>query len=211
MRERVFPKCRLCEIEQSQSESVTCSVMSDSLRPHGLCSPQGSSVHGILRERILEWVAIPFSKGFSCPRDQTQFSCIARRFFTIWTTREGNNQLSGSWNGKVSWAPMDSTEYPALAWGNCFSLGWSVNFFLPKWWRAEVSEGLEDEQLEIELVGMSKITIEWNNLGIKEITTQGLGRYSWDLYTKIVRVVLRWRRNRTGRLLSPPQIHWKKI
>ena len=38
--------------------------------------------------RILEWVAIPFSREYSWPRDQTQVSCIAERFFTIWATRE---------------------------------------------------------------------------------------------------------------------------
>ena len=47
------------------------------------CSPPGSSVHGILQARILEWVAIPFSRGSSWPRDQTQVSCIAGRFFTV--------------------------------------------------------------------------------------------------------------------------------
>ena len=52
------------------------------------CSPPGSSVHGILQARILAWVAIPFSRGSSQPRDWTQVSCIAGRFFTIWTTRE---------------------------------------------------------------------------------------------------------------------------
>ena len=51
------------------------------------CSPPGFSVHGILQARILEWVAIPFSKGSSPPRDQTQVSGIAGRFFTIWATR----------------------------------------------------------------------------------------------------------------------------
>ena len=52
------------------------------------CSPPGSSVHGILQERILEWVAISFSRGSSQLRDQTWVSCIAGRFFTIWATRE---------------------------------------------------------------------------------------------------------------------------
>ena len=58
-----------------------------------LCDPMdssspGSSVHGILQARILEWVAIPFSRGSSWPRDQTLVSCIPGRFFTIWATRE---------------------------------------------------------------------------------------------------------------------------
>ena len=52
------------------------------------CSLQGSSVCGILQARILEWVAIFFSKGSSWPRDQTQVSCIAVGFFIIWATRE---------------------------------------------------------------------------------------------------------------------------
>ena len=46
------------------------------------CSPPGSSVHGILQARILEWVAIPFSRGSLQPRDRTHVSCIAGRFFT---------------------------------------------------------------------------------------------------------------------------------
>ena len=48
-----------------------------------VCSPAGSSVHGILQARILEWVAMPFSRGSSPPRDQTLASCVAGRFFTI--------------------------------------------------------------------------------------------------------------------------------
>ena len=51
-----------------------------------VCSLPGSSVHGILQARILEWVAIPFSRGSSWPRDRTRVSRIAGRFFTIWAT-----------------------------------------------------------------------------------------------------------------------------
>ena len=47
------------------------------------CSPLGSSVHGILQWRILEWIAIPFSRKYSQSRDLTQVSCIGDRFFTI--------------------------------------------------------------------------------------------------------------------------------
>ena len=47
------------------------------------CGPPGSSVHGILQARLLEWVAILFCRGSSQPRDRTQVSCIAGRFFTI--------------------------------------------------------------------------------------------------------------------------------
>ena len=52
------------------------------------CSPPGFFVHGILRARILEWVAIPFSRGSSQLKDQTWVSNIAGRFFIIWATRE---------------------------------------------------------------------------------------------------------------------------
>ena len=45
-------------------------------------------VHGILQARILEWVAFPFSKGSSQPRDGTQVSHIIGGFFTSWATRE---------------------------------------------------------------------------------------------------------------------------
>ena len=47
------------------------------------CSLSGFSVHGIFQARILEWVAIPFSRGSSQPRDQTQVSCISGECFTI--------------------------------------------------------------------------------------------------------------------------------
>ena len=56
--------------------------MSDSLQP------MDYTVHGILQARIVEWVAFPFSRGSSQPRDQTQVSCIAGGFFTTSTTWE---------------------------------------------------------------------------------------------------------------------------
>ena len=48
----------------------------------------GSSLHGLLQARILEWVAIPFYRGSSLPRDWTRVSHIAGKFFTAWATRE---------------------------------------------------------------------------------------------------------------------------
>ena len=62
--------------------------MSNSLWPYMDCSPPGSSVHGILQARILEWVAELSSRGSSWPRDRTWLSCIAGRFFTVWASRE---------------------------------------------------------------------------------------------------------------------------
>ena len=73
-----------------------------------LCDPMdyslpGSSVHGTLQTRILEWVSIPFYRGSSWPRDWTQLSCIAGRLFTVWTTREGNATHSSILARKTPW------------------------------------------------------------------------------------------------------------
>ena len=46
-------------------------------------SPPGSSVHGILQARILEWVVVPFARGSCQPRDRTLVSCTAGRFFAV--------------------------------------------------------------------------------------------------------------------------------
>ena len=60
-----------------ETESESDSVVSDSLRPHNY------TVYGVLQARILEWVAIPFSRGYSQPRDRTLVSHTADRFFTV--------------------------------------------------------------------------------------------------------------------------------
>ena len=57
------------------------------------CNPSGSSAYGILQARILEWIAIPFSRGYSWPRDRTHISCspcMAGKFFITSATREGS-------------------------------------------------------------------------------------------------------------------------
>ena len=61
-----------------------------------LCDHMDYKVHGILQARILKWVAFPFSRESSQPRDQTQVFCIEGRFFTSWTTREDQEYRSGS-------------------------------------------------------------------------------------------------------------------
>ena len=73
---------------------LSLQVVSDSCDPMD-CSLSGSSVHGIPPSRILEWVAISFSRGTTPSRNQTQVSCIAGRF-TNWAMRE-------SWLGIVKW------------------------------------------------------------------------------------------------------------
>ena len=70
-------------------ESESCSVVSNSLRPHELYSPWNSPGKNI------EWVASPFSRGSFQPRDRAQVSHIGGRFFTSWATREAQEY----WNG----------------------------------------------------------------------------------------------------------------
>ena len=114
-----------------ESESGSCSAVSDSLQPHGLYSPWNSlgqntgvgslsllqaifptqglnpdllCCRQILYQlshqgspRILEWVAYPFTRGSSKPRNQTRVSCIAGRFFTNWAISEAQqNEKSGT-------------------------------------------------------------------------------------------------------------------
>ena len=69
-----------------ESKSESCSVVSYSLRPHGLYS---------YHARILQWVAFPFSRGSFQPRDRTQVSCTAGGFFTRWATREAPSANAG--------------------------------------------------------------------------------------------------------------------
>ena len=72
------------ELNWTDSSFQWCPTLCDPMD----CITPGSSVHRILQERMLEWVAIPFSRGSSLPRGYTWVSCIAGRFFTVWATRE---------------------------------------------------------------------------------------------------------------------------
>ena len=58
------------------------------------CSPLGSSVRGILQARMLEWIAMPSSMESSQPRDWTQVSHIAGRFFNVWANKEAQEYWS---------------------------------------------------------------------------------------------------------------------
>ena len=70
-------------------------------------------VHEIFQARIIEWVAIPLSRGSSQPRDQTQVSCIAGRFFTSWSIRETQKQ----WNKYPIPSPVDLPD-PGIKLGS---------------------------------------------------------------------------------------------
>ena len=97
------------------------------------CSPPGSSVHGVLEARILEWVSVPFSRRSSQPRDWTQVFCIAgSRFFTIWTTREAHSRWSV--NASSSYCFCSVTKLCVTLWDpmDCSTPGFPVPHHLPK-------------------------------------------------------------------------------
>ena len=75
------------------------------------CSPPGFSVRGILHTRVLEWVAMPSSRGSSQLRGRTWVSCFAGRFFTIWA----------------------ASEDPSLVTLNIFSCGYLPSMCPPQW------------------------------------------------------------------------------
>ena len=81
-------KCPIIDVKWSEVKSLSHVRLCDPVD----CSQPGSSVHGILQARILERVAISFSRGSSRSRDQTQVSHIARRRFNLWAMGETNNR-----------------------------------------------------------------------------------------------------------------------
>ena len=76
----------------------SCSVVSDSLLPE------------ILQARILEWVAVPFSRGSSQPRDRTRVSCLAGGFFTNWAIREAQLKGMSIWVVRAYQVPEQVNE-----------------------------------------------------------------------------------------------------
>jgi len=90
---KVFFRGLLCTNFPSLTESEvtqSCPTLCD---PRD-CNLSGSSVHAIFQARILEWVAISFSRGPSQPRDWTRVSHIAGRCFMVWATREVSTILT---------------------------------------------------------------------------------------------------------------------
>ena len=100
---------------QPQSGLTLCKAMHYSL--------PGYSVHGILQARILEQVAVPFSRGSTQPRARTPVSCITGRFFTIWATRKAK-----------SIKPQESTPDETVLSLTCKEFSWFCGWmsdFLP--------------------------------------------------------------------------------
>ena len=79
------------------------------------CSLSGSSIYGILQARILEWIAVPLSRASSWPRDWTQVSCIAGRFFTIWATGKILTNLDSILKSRDNTLPTKVSVVKAMA------------------------------------------------------------------------------------------------
>ena len=102
--------------EEGESESEvaqSCPTLCDPVD----CSLPGSSVHGICQARILEWVAISFSRGSSQLRDWTWVFCIAGGCFTLWATREASAGGMGSVLSQEDALEKEMAAYSSiLAW-----------------------------------------------------------------------------------------------
>ena len=168
------------------------------------CSLPGSSVHGILQARILEWVAIPFSRGSSWPRDWTWVSCIAGRFFTIWATREATlprsiykscgwewqrGKASGGWSGGSHGAQIDvnTVSHNAI---------WSLlaHLFVHYIWTRQKSLSRMRESCEKLVEGVVwEIGTQINKMVKYNCALKKISKVMWqkvtleDLFTKVVK------------------------
>ena len=80
-----------CERKKESEVAQSCATLCDPMD----CNLPGSSVYGIFQVRVLEWVALSFSRGSSQPMDRIRVSLIAGRFFTTWATT--TSDLSFNW------------------------------------------------------------------------------------------------------------------
>ena len=133
-------------INKGESEvTQSCPTLCDPVD----CSLPSSSVYGIFQARILEWIAISFSRGSSWPRDRTWVAHVGGRRFNLWATREASNKgwksklllICGLQNGCV-WAGLKATlilyiSIRALGWPGALSMSSNTLqkvffFFLPQ-------------------------------------------------------------------------------
>ena len=114
-------------------------------------TPPGSSVHGILQARILEWVATSFCRGSSRLRNWTRVSCIAGRFLTVWGTREA------PWKGfnpkqmdyQALWDEFCFCVVDCLKWLLTFLLNQRFSSFLPWWFINLFSEAAYQNAMDL--------------------------------------------------------------
>ena len=116
------------------------------------CSPPGSSVHGILQARLLEWVPMPSSRESSPPRDQTQVSLIAGRFFCL--SHQGSH-----WNNVVKIPSVSSMKIHK--WGEknnlCLHRGRKGRRkIFVSWWRYRKTSGFSLKTFEMKYTSQSQ-------------------------------------------------------
>ena len=106
-----------------------------------LHDPMDCTVHGILQAKILEWVAYPFSRGSSQPRNWTGVSCITGRFFTNWAIREVHRRkrshyTASPWGlglcGSLMW--VRHTPIHTFYFYGSMSPLWYLNIMTERWW-----------------------------------------------------------------------------
>ena len=131
------------KLEKESEVAQSCLTLCDPMD----CSLPGSSIHGIIQARELEWVAIAFSRGSSQPRDRTWVSHIVDRHFTFWATTEVKLQRMntierylGSKIREVSFSLEKDKEREIISWmtTGCQAfvtvwLHWSGNYIIWYW------------------------------------------------------------------------------
>ena len=146
-------------------------------------SPPGSSVHRILQARILEWVwvAISFSRGSSQPRNRTQVSCIASRFFTVWASREAQ--------GRFYWTHLQYLWVNSLDFAKAFRFkevfpGRPSHGVKPCFWRFQVppcswfclyEEAEEGKERQNQNAEANRRLLMLLNYGVEENSWESLG------------------------------------
>ena len=175
MRRDICISLILC-IKESEWVKVaqSCPTLCDLMH----CSLPGSPVHGILQARILEWIAFPFSRGSSQPRNRTQVSRMAD---SLWTEPPGKPKYTGvcvSRKHADEWRPQsacrDETLQPALT------------RLFPTLLRRHLLVGLLEHLSPTERNGFESTQLQWS-LGLNFYK----GIYRWDSSLTIKNPVLK--------------------
>ena len=146
------------------------------------CSPPGSSIHGILQVRMLEWTAISFSRGSSRPWDQTQVSHIAGQRFNLWATREALSHFSRVQFFVTLWtAACQAPQSMGFSWQEY----WSGLLWPPQWdlpdpgteFASRVSPTLQVDSLSTESAGKPKLSGATTQISIHLFNKQVMSTY----------------------------------
>ena len=142
-----------------------------------LCNPIVYTVHGILQARTLDWIAFPFSRASSQPRDWTQVSPIAGRFLTSWATREAQNSMILAQNRHMNqWNRLESPEINPHAYNqSIFDKGSKNMQSLQQVVLGKLAAACKSMKLENTLMPHTKINLKWlKTLNIRHDTGTSL-------------------------------------